>query len=75
MSAFKFNFHSWLQITTEFTTDWTAASASSFLIAAVRIETSSAKRAIEVEHAKWPNRSCKTRRVKGQEQNLEVDPE
>ena len=28
-SAFKFNFHSWLQVTTEFTTDWAAASGSS----------------------------------------------
>ena len=30
LSALKFNFHSWVQISTEFTTDWTAASASSF---------------------------------------------
>ena len=45
-SAFKFNFHSWLQVTTEFTTDWAAASASSLLQAVVRIEASSAKRAI-----------------------------
>ena len=46
LPAFKFNFHSWLQIKIEFTTDWVAASASSFLWAVVRIETSSAKRAI-----------------------------
>ena len=45
-SAFKFNFHSWLQATTELTTDWAVASASSLLQAVVRIETSSAKRAI-----------------------------
>ena len=45
-SAFKFNFHSWLQVTTELTTDWAVASASSLLRAVVRIETSSAKRAI-----------------------------
>ena len=46
LPAFKFNFHSWLQIKMECTTDWAAASASSFLRAVVRIETSSAKRAI-----------------------------
>ena len=45
-SAFKFNFHSSLQITTEFTTDWAAASVSCFLQAVVRIETSSDQRAI-----------------------------
>ena len=45
-SAFKFNFHSWLQVTTEFTTDWAAASASSYFRAVVRIETSSPNRAI-----------------------------
>ena len=28
-SAFKFSFHSWLQVTIEFTTDWAAASTSS----------------------------------------------
>ena len=42
LSVFKFDFHSWLQITTEFTTDWAAASVSSFLQTVVRIETSSA---------------------------------
>ena len=46
LSAFKFNFHSWLQINTELTADLAVASASSFLCAVVRIETSSAKRAI-----------------------------
>ena len=46
LSTFKFNFHSWLQINTELTADWAIASASSFLHAVVRIETSSAKRAI-----------------------------
>ena len=46
LSAFKFNFDSWLQITTKLTDDWAAASASSFLQAVVRIETSSAKKAI-----------------------------
>ena len=45
-SGFKFNFHSWLQVTTEVTTDWAVASASSLLQAMVRIETSPAKRAI-----------------------------
>ena len=45
-SAFKFNFQSWLQVTTELTTDWAVASASSVLQAVVRIETSSAKTAI-----------------------------
>ena len=45
-SEFKFNFHSWFQVTTEFTTYWTAATASSFLGAVVRIETSSGKRVI-----------------------------
>ena len=45
LSAFKFNFHSWLQINTELTADLAVASAS-FLCAVVRIETSSAKRAI-----------------------------
>ena len=45
-SAFKFNFHSWLQVTTELTTDWVVASASSLLREVVMIETSSAKRAI-----------------------------
>ena len=43
--VFKFNFHSWLQIKTEFTTDW-AATAFSVFCAAVRIETLFAKRAI-----------------------------
>ena len=42
---FIFNFHSWLQIKSEFTTDW-AATAFSALLAAVRIETVFAKRAI-----------------------------
>ena len=46
LSAFKFNFHSWFQINAELTSDWTAASASSFLRIVVRFETSSAKRAI-----------------------------
>ena len=46
LSAFKFNFQNLLQITTELTTDWAPASASSFLRTVVRIETSSAKRAI-----------------------------
>ena len=49
LSAFKFNFHSWLQLTTEFTTDWALASVTSFLQALqalVKIETSLAKRAI-----------------------------
>ena len=46
LSGFKFNFHSWLQVTTEFVTDWAAASASFIVQAVVRIETSSAKRAI-----------------------------
>ena len=45
-SAFKFNFQSWLQVTTELTTDWAVTSASSVLQAVVRIETSSAKTAI-----------------------------
>ena len=45
-SAFKFNFHSWLQVTTELTTDWAVASASSLLRVVVRKETSLAKRAI-----------------------------
>ena len=45
-SAFKFNFHSWLQVTTELTTDSAVASASSLFQAVVRMETSSAKRAI-----------------------------
>ena len=44
--AFNFNFHSWLEITIEFTTDWAAVSVSSFFWAVVRIETSSTKRAI-----------------------------
>ena len=30
-SVFKFNFHSWSQVTTEITTDWAVASASSLL--------------------------------------------
>ena len=46
LSALKFDFHSWLQVTAEFTTEWAAASASSFLRAVVRIEMSSAKREI-----------------------------
>ena len=46
LSPFKFNFHAWLQITTEFTADRASALASSFLRAVVRIEASSAKRAI-----------------------------
>ena len=46
LSAFKFNFHSWLQINMELTTVWAAASASSFLTVVLRVETSSAKRAI-----------------------------
>ena len=37
-SAFKFNFRSWLQVTTELTTDWAVASAFSLLRAVVRIE-------------------------------------
>ena len=47
-SALKFNFPSWLQITTEVTTDWEVVSASSLLRAVVRIETSSTKRVITV---------------------------
>ena len=43
--VFKSNFHSWLQIKSEFTTDW-AATAFSALRAAVRIGTVFAKRAI-----------------------------
>ena len=46
LSAFKFNFDSMLQINTELTADWAVVLASSFLRAVVRIETSSAKRAI-----------------------------
>ena len=46
LSAFNFSFHSRLQVTTDDTTDWAAASASSFFWVVVRIETSSAKRAI-----------------------------
>ena len=38
LPAFKFNFHSWLQIKMECTTDWAAASASSFLRAVVKIK-------------------------------------
>ena len=45
-SPFKFNYHSWLQVTTELTTDWAVALASSLLRAVVRIETLSGKRAI-----------------------------
>ena len=46
LSAFKFNCQTLLQITSELPNDWEAASASSFLRAVVRIETSSEKRAI-----------------------------
>ena len=46
LPAFKNNFQTLLQITTEFTTDWAAVSAFSFVRAVVRIETSSPKSAI-----------------------------
>ena len=46
LSAFKNNFQTLLQITTEFTTDWAAVSAFSFVRAVVRIEKSSPKSAI-----------------------------
>ena len=46
LSALKFYFYSWLQINTEFTTGWAAASSSSFLHDVVKIEKSSAKNVI-----------------------------
>ena len=46
LSAFKFNFHSWLQVNTELTAEWAVASASSFLCAVVSFETSLVKRTI-----------------------------
>ena len=46
LSAFKFNFHSWLQINTELTAEWAVASACSFLRVVMSIETSLVKTAI-----------------------------
>ena len=76
LPAFRFNFHCWLQLSKELTTDCAAASVSSSLRVLVRIKTSPEKCVITAslvnEELDWWYR---TKRVMVEERNHEVNQE